>query len=250
MAIHGGIIPHGGTFLIFSDYMRASMRLAALMQQRVIYVLTHDSIGLGEDGPTHQPIEHLAALRAIPNMTVIRPADANETSYAWQAALENHHGPTVLALTRQNVPIFDREAPGVGPADGLLRGGYTFYEHAPDGLDIIVIASGSEVEIAYTAAQQLAEAGTGVRVVSLPSWELFQAQDETYQRSILPPETPKISIEAATPFGWERWVGNDPARGAIIGIERFGASAPYKRIYQELGITPEAVIERAQALLG
>jgi transketolase len=249
MALHGGVIPHGGTFLVFSDYMRASMRLAALMGQRVIYVLTHDSIGLGEDGPTHQPIEHLAALRAIPNMTVIRPADANETAYAWQAALENTGGPTVMALTRQNVPTFDRNAPGMGPAEGLLRGGYVFFEDATNGLDVVLISSGSEVAIAYDAARQLAEEGFGVRVVSLASWELFARQSEAYRDEVLPPDVPKVSVEAATPFGWERWVGNDPRKGAMVGIDRFGASAPYKNIYEGLGITAETVATRAREML-
>ncbi|MEX1018625.1 MAG: transketolase [Litorilinea sp.] len=249
MALHGGVIPHGGTFLVFSDYMRASMRLAALMGQRVIYVLTHDSIGLGEDGPTHQPVEHLAALRAIPNLTLIRPADANETAYTWRAALENNSGPTVMALTRQNLPTYDRDAAGMGAAEGLLRGGYALYENAPNGLDVILIGTGSEVEIAFEAGQKLAAAGKGVRVVSLPSWELFAAQDEAYRQSVLPAGVPKVAVEAAVSFGWERWVGNDPKLGAVVGIDRFGASAPYKEVYAGLGITADAVVARAQAML-
>ncbi|OUC05296.1 transketolase, partial [Litorilinea aerophila] len=249
MALHGGVIPYGGTFLVFSDYARPSMRLAALMGIRVIYVMTHDSIGLGEDGPTHQPIEHLAALRAIPNMTVIRPADANETIYAWIAALQNTQGPTVLALTRQNLPVYDRAAEGLGEASGLLRGGYVFFEQAEDGLDLVLISTGSEVDIAYQAAKALAAEGVGVRVVSLPSWELFQKQEEAYRQQVLPPGVPRLAIEAATPFGWERWVGNDKSRGDIIGIDHFGASAPYQRIYQECGLTPERLAERARQLL-
>jgi transketolase len=249
MALHGGVIPYGGTFLIFSDYMRASMRLAALMGLRVIYVLTHDSVGLGEDGPTHQPIEHLAALRAIPNMTVIRPADANETAEAWRAALQNSTGPTVLALTRQNLPVYDREGQNLGPASGLARGGYIFFESAPDALELILISSGSEVEIAYEAAKMLAGEGVGVRVVNLASWELFEQQSEEYRQEVLPPGTPKLAIEAAIPFGWERWVGNDKAQGDVIAINRFGASAPYKRIYKEFGLTPENVAARAKVLL-
>ncbi|MCC9076066.1 transketolase [Litorilinea aerophila] len=249
MALHGGVIPYGGTFLVFSDYARPSMRLAALMGIRVIYVMTHDSIGLGEDGPTHQPIEHLAALRAIPNMTVIRPADANETIYAWIAALQNTQGPTVLALTRQNLPVYDRAAEGLGEASGLLRGGYVFFEQAEDGLDLVLISTGSEVDIAYQAAKALAAEGVGVRVVSLPSWELFQKQEEAYRQQVLPPGVPRLAIEAATPFGWERWVGNDKSRGDIIGIDHFGASAPYQRIYQEFGLTPERLAERARQLL-
>jgi transketolase len=250
MALHGGLIPHGATFLIFTDYMRASMRLAALMGIRVIYVMTHDSIGLGEDGPTHQPVEHLAALRAMPNMTVIRPADANETSAAWAAALRNTKGPTLLALTRQNLPVYDRAGEGLGAAEELGRGGYRFFEQAGQGLEIILIASGSEVEIAYEAAKTLAGEGIGVRVVSLPCWELFEQQDEAYRTGLLPAGVPKLAIEAATPFGWERWVGNDPARGGVLAIDRFGASAPYQRIYEGLGLTPANAVARARQLLG
>lgn len=249
MALHGGVLPFGGTFLVFSDYMRGAIRLAALSGLRVIYVFTHDSIGLGEDGPTHQPIEHLAALRAMPNLTVIRPADANETSQAWRAALLNANGPTALALTRQNVPIYDRESEGLGAAKELLKGGYVFYEYAPNGLQVVLIGTGSEVQIAYDAAKQLAAEGIGVRVVSLPSWELFQAQPADYQAAVLPPDLPKVAIEAAATFGWERWVGNDPRRGVVIGIDRFGASAPYQRIYKEFGLTVERVVDVAKQLI-
>ena len=249
MALHGGVIPYGGTFLVFSDYMRGAMRLSALMGVRVIYVLTHDSIGLGEDGPTHQPIEHLPALRAMPNMTVIRPADGNETAEAWRVALTNRSGPTALALTRQKVPNYDRSQEGMGPASGLRKGGYIFYANS-DSPEIILIASGSEVEIAMEAAQTLVQEGVAVRVVNLACWELFQKQDESYRRSVLPLEVPKLAIEAAATFGWERWVGNDPSRGGVIGIDHFGASAPYKRIYQEFGLTPEAMVARARELLG
>ncbi|BAM00170.1 MULTISPECIES: transketolase [Caldilinea] len=249
MALHGGVLPFGGTFLVFSDYMRGAIRLAALSGLRVIYVFTHDSIGLGEDGPTHQPIEHLAALRAMPNLTVIRPADANETSQAWRAALLNANGPTALALTRQNVPIYDREGEGLGAAEELLKGGYVFYEHAPNGLQVVLIGTGSEVQIAYDAARQLAAEGVGVRVVSLPSWELFQAQPADYRAAVLPPDLPKVAIEAAATFGWERWVGNDPRKGVIIGVDRFGASAPYQRIYKEFGLTVERVVDVARRLI-
>lgn len=249
MALHGGVLPFGGTFLVFSDYMRGAIRLAALSGLRVIYVFTHDSIGLGEDGPTHQPIEHLAALRAMPNLTVIRPADANETSQAWRAALLNANGPTALALTRQNVPIYDRAGEGLGAAEELLKGGYVFYEHAPNGLQVVLIGTGSEVQIAYDAARQLAAEGVGVRVVSLPSWELFQAQPADYRAAVLPPDLPKVAIEAAATFGWERWVGNDPRRGVIIGVDRFGASAPYQRIYKEFGLTVERVVDVARRLI-
>jgi transketolase len=243
------VLPFGGTFLVFSDYMRGAIRLAALSGLRVIYVFTHDSIGLGEDGPTHQPIEHLAALRAMPNLTVIRPADANETSQAWRAALLNANGPTALALTRQNVPIYDREGEGLGAAEELLKGGYVFYEHAPNGLQVVLIGTGSEVQIAYDAARQLAAEGVGVRVVSLPSWELFQAQPADYRAAVLPPDLPKVAIEAAATFGWERWVGNDPRKGVIIGVDRFGASAPYQRIYKEFGLTVERVVDVARRLI-
>ncbi|MBO9394006.1 transketolase [Caldilinea sp.] len=249
MALHGGVLPFGGTFLVFSDYMRGAIRLAALSGLRVIYVFTHDSIGLGEDGPTHQPIEHLAALRAMPNLTVIRPADANETSQAWRAALLNANGPTALALTRQNVPIYDRAGEGLGAAEELLKGGYVFYEHAPNGLQVVLIGTGSEVQIAYDAARQLAAEGVGVRVVSLPSWELFQAQPADYRAAVLPPDLPKVAIEAAATFGWERWVGNDPRKGVIIGVDRFGASAPYQRIYKEFGLTVERVVDVARRLI-
>jgi transketolase len=250
MALHGGLIPYGATFLVFSDYMRGSMRLAALMGVRVIYVLTHDSIGLGEDGPTHQPIEHIAALRAMPNMTLFRPADANETAQAWHAALTNTGGPSILALTRQGLPVYDRDAAGMGSAEGLQQGGYVFYENAPDGLDLVLVATGSEVEIALNAAKELSADGVGVRVVSLPSWERFAQQDAAYRAEVLPPALPKVAIEAGTTFGWERWVGNDPARGVIIGIDRFGASAPYQRLYEEFGLTTARVVEAARGVLG
>ncbi|MFN2203153.1 MAG: transketolase [Caldilineaceae bacterium] len=247
MALHGGIIPYGGTFLVFSDYMRGSMRLAAIMGVRVIYVLTHDSIGVGEDGPTHQPVEHVAALRAIPHMTVIRPADANETAQAWKAALTNTSGPTVLALTRQNLPTYDREI--CASAEGLAKGGYVMYESAGNALDIIIVATGSEVEIAYGAAQALEAEGIGVRVVSLPCWELFEQQSEAYREEVLPAGVPKLAIEAGVPFGWERWVGNDKRMGDIMGVTRFGASAPYKRVYEELGLTVDEAVKRAKALV-
>ncbi|MEZ4636940.1 MAG: transketolase C-terminal domain-containing protein [Caldilineaceae bacterium] len=248
MALHGGMIPYGGTFLTFSDYMRGSMRLAALMGVQVIYVMTHDSIGLGEDGPTHQPIEHVAALRVIPGMTVIRPADANETAEAWRAAIQRRNGPTVLALTRQNLATFDRSEPGFGPATDLAKGGYIFYANGEDP-EIIFVATGSEVEIAYAAAKQIEAEGKVVRVVSLPSWELFAAQDAAYRAAVLPAGVPKVAVEAASPFGWERWVGNDPATSAIVAIDHFGASAPYQKLYEEYGLTGEAVAAKARGLL-
>ena len=248
MALHSGLIPYGGTFLVFSDYMRGSMRLAALMGQRIIYVLTHDSIGLGEDGPTHQPIEHLAALRAIPNLNVMRPADANETAQAWRVALTTS-GPTVMALTRQNLPIYDRETAGMGSAESLAQGGYVLYESAANGLDVILVGSGSEVPIAVDAAQMLAGEGVGVRVVSLPCWELFAQQSAEYRQEVLPLETPKVAVEAAGPFGWERWVGNDPSHSTIIAIDHFGTSAPFEQIYAEYGLTAENVAAEAKKLI-
>ena len=250
MALHGGVIPFGATFFVFTDYMRASMRLAALSKLPVIYILTHDSVGVGEDGPTHQPVEQLAALRAMPNMTVMRPADANEAVQAWRVALENRTGPTALVLTRQNLPTADRSAAGIGSAEGVLRGGYTFYASSNEAPQIVLVSTGSEVSIAHSAAQQLVAEGVRVQVASLPAWNLFTAQSEEYRNSVLPPNTPKVAIEAAVSFGWERWVGNDPHKGVIIGIDHFGASAPYQRVYQEFGLTAEAVVAAAKKLLG
>jgi transketolase len=245
MALHGGLIPYGGTFLVFSDYMRPAIRLAALTELQVIYVFTHDSIGLGEDGPTHQPIEHLAALRAIPNLTVIRPADANETAQAWIAALTNKHGPVALALTRQSLPTLDREK--YGPAEDLHQGAYILSEPRDGKPDVILIASGSEVEIALSAAEILAAKNIAARVVSMPSWELFEKQSEKYRRRVLPTEIKaKIAVEAASPQGWDRYVGES---GEIIGLDHFGASAPYQVLYEQFGITTEHVVERAMTLV-
>jgi len=245
MALHGGLIPYGGTFLVFSDYMRPAIRLAALTELQVIYVFTHDSIGLGEDGPTHQPIEHLAALRAIPNLTVIRPADANETVQAWLAALNNHYGPVALALTRQNLPTLDRQK--YGPAEDLHQGAYILSEAQGGKPDIILMASGSEVEIVLAAAEMLTEKKMAVRVVSMPSWELFEKQPEEYRRQVLPADIKaKIAVEAASPQGWDRYVGD---MGEIIGLDHFGASAPYNILYEQFGITVEHVVEKAMALV-
>ena len=244
MALHGGVIPYTATFLIFSDYMRPPMRLAALMEQRVIYVFTHDSVGLGEDGPTHQPVEQLLGLRGVPNLTVILPADATETAEAWKAAVARRDGPTVLVFTRQGLPVLDRTE--YAPADGLQRGGYVLWE-PPAGPQAILIATGSEVSIALEAAKLLEDRGVAARVVSLPSWELFDAQPAGYRESVLPRGvTARVSVEAATTLGWERYVGLD---GASVGVDRFGASAPYKRIYEELGLTPEHVADEAEALV-
>lgn len=245
LALHGGVIPYGGTFLVFSDYMRPAIRLAAMMELPVIYVFTHDSIGLGEDGPTHQPVEHLPALRAIPNLVVIRPADANETSEAWRVALERREGPTALLLTRQKVPVFDRAT--LAPASGLRRGAYVLADSARQP-DIILIASGSEVTLALGAREALAQRGVQTRVVSMPSWELFEAQSPEYRAQVLPPQvTARLAVEAAIPLGWERYVGNN---GAVIGMERFGASAPYQVLLEKFGFTVENVTQRALQLLG
>jgi transketolase len=242
MALHGGIIPFGATFLIFSDYMRPSIRLAAMMGRHVIYVFTHDSIGLGEDGPTHQPIEMLAALRAVPGLVVIRPADANETAYAWRAALERRDGPVALVLTRQGLPVLDRAA--LGAAEGVLRGGYVLADATrPKAL---IMASGSEVAIALDAQRELAANGVATRVVSMPSLELFAAEPQGYRDRVLPPAiTARVAVEAAHPQPWYRWVG----AGDVVGLEHFGASAPYQRLYQEFGLTAETVAERVRALL-
>ncbi len=248
MALYGGVVSYGGTFLIFSDYMRPSMRLAALMGLRVIYVLTHDSIGLGEDGPTHQPIEHLAALRAIPNMTVIRPADGVETGEAWIAALTNTTGPTVLALTRQNVPNWHHSNAYQDGNVGARRGAYVLHE--PTGeCQVVLISSGSEVSISKDAASSLAETGIQARVVSMPSWELFAQQSGVYQQEVLGTDLPRVAIEAGSPMGWERWVGNDPQKGLILGLDRFGASAPYETLYAQLGLSAAEVTRRVGEFL-
>ena len=245
IALHGGLIPYGGTFLIFSDYMRPSIRLAAMMGLKVIYVFTHDSIGLGEDGPTHQPVEQLAALRAIPSLTVIRPCDANETAEAWRVALNSKQGPIALVLTRQNVPTLDRNK--FAPADGLDRGAYILKD-APNGKpDLILLASGSEVPIAIEAAEKLEKKDLTVRVVSMPSWELFERQSQEYRHEVLPSDIKaRVSIEAGSTQGWHRYVG---ANGRAIGIDHFGASAPYQILYAKFELTSEKVLETALACL-
>ena len=248
MALHGGLVPYGGTFLIFSDYMRPSVRLAALMKQQVIYVYTHDSIGLGEDGPTHQPIEHLASLRAMPGLVVIRPADANEVREAWRVAVERRTGPSALVLTRQKLPVFDREGLGLTGARNLERGGYVLADADEQEPSLILLATGSEVAAALTAWQSLTGDGIAARLVSLPSWELFEAQEQDYRDSVLPPTVRRrLAVEAASSFGWRRYVGE---QGDIIGIDRFGASAPGPTNMEKFGFTPENIEERARALLG
>ena len=245
LAAHGGIIPFGSTFLIFSDYMRPSIRLAALMELGVIYVFTHDSVGLGEDGPTHQPIEQLAALRAIPRLVVIRPGDANETAVAWRVAIETRDRPVALALTRQNVPTLDRTQ--FAAADGLRRGAYVLAD-PPDGRpDLVLIGTGSEVSLAVAAREKLSERKIQARVVSMPSWELFDLQPREYRDSVLPASIKRrVAVEAALPQGWHRYVGDG---GDVIGIERFGASAPGNVVMEKLGFTVNHVVERALALL-
>jgi transketolase len=246
MAAHGGIIPFGATFLIFSDYMRPPMRLAALMELHTIYVFTHDSIGLGEDGPTHQPVEQLANLRAVPRLVVIRPGDANETVVAWRVAIETRGRPVALVLSRQAVPTLDRSQ--FAPADGLRRGAYVLAD-APDGRpDVILIASGSELSLAVGARQKLLEQAVRARVVSMPSWELFDAQPRDYRDSILPPAVrARLAVEAGSPQGWHRYVGDG---GDVLGVDRFGASAPGPTVLREYGFTVENVTRRALALLG
>jgi len=240
LALHGGVIPYGGTFLTFTDYCRGSMRLSALMGIRVIYVMTHDSIGLGEDGPTHQPVEHLAALRAIPNMHVLRPADAIETAECWQLALETRTGPTVLALTRQNLPTIR----GAGDDNLCARGAYILAGAAAD--PIRLIASGSEVELALGARELLAKGGLAAAVVSMPSWELFAKQSETWRNEVMGGDsTVRVACEAATGFGWERWLG---AKGAFVGMTGFGASGKASDLYRHFGITAEAIAEAARRL--
>ena len=246
MAAHGGTLPFGATFLTFADYLRPSLRLAALMGLHVIHVFTHDSIGLGEDGPTHQPVEQLAALRAIPGLVVIRPADANETAIAWRVALERSTGPVALILSRQNLPVLDRIR--YAPAEGVTRGGYILAEAAGDVPDLILIATGSEVALVLAAAEELAKWGGRARVVSLPSWELFEEQSQEYRDTVLPPTISKrLVIEAASPFGWERYCGCD---GEIVGVAGFGASAPGEVVLREYGFTVENVCARALALIG
>ena len=245
MYVHGGIIPFGATFLIFSDYMRPPTRLAALMKIRPIYGFTHDSVGLGEDGPTHQPIEQLAALRAIPNFTLFRPADAAETAEAWAAALEHTTGPVALVLTRQNVPILDRTR--YAPASGVARGAYVLSDAEGGAADVILLGSGSEVHILLAAQEQLLGTGIRARVVSVPSIERFYAQPVSYRDQVLPRTMHhRIAMEAASPQPWYRLVGDS---GIVIGLERFGASAPYERIYRELGLTAEHVVSAAREML-
>ena len=245
MALHGGLIPYAATFLTFSDYMRPPMRLAALMGIRVIYIFTHDSIGVGEDGPTHQPIEHIANLRAVPNLTVVRPSDATETVEAWRAALMNRSGPTAMLLTRQNLPVLDRDT--YAAAENLQYGAYVLWQSKEGDPDLIIIGTGSELHAALEAGKQLAHEGVNVRVVSMPSWELFEAQSEEYREQILPGNVrSRLAVEAGTSFGWERYVGLD---GEIIAIDHFGASAPAPILFEKFGLMPEQITGRAREML-
>ncbi len=238
--LHGGLRPFASTFFIFTDYARPSIRLASLMEIPIIYVMTHDSIGLGEDGPTHQPIEHLASLRAMPHLCVIRPADANETAYAWRIAIERKTGPTMLVLSRQNLPIFDRK--NLGNAKDATRGAYILSKEKGKTPKVIIISSGSEVQIAMEAQEKLAKKKIDTRVVSMPSWELFKEQSKAYKEKVLPSNVKvKVAVEAASPFGWQEWVGDS---GLIIGIDKFGASAPYQEIYKHYGITSQNIVNK------
>jgi transketolase len=245
MALHGGIRPFAATFFVFTDYARPSIRLAALMGLPTIYIMTHDSIGLGADGPTHQPIEHLASLRAMPTLHVIRPSDANEVAEAWRAAVERTDGPTVLVLSRQKLPIADRTLHGA--ARGLRRGAYVLSAERGEAADVVLLASGSEVHLALGATEQLAAQGVDARVVSMPCWELFREQPAEYRDSVLPPTvTARVAIEAGATMGWREWVGD---AGAIMGIDRFGASASSEDNFREYGLTVEAIVAHATEVL-
>jgi transketolase len=245
MALHGGLIPFGGTFLVFSDYNKPAIRIAGLSKIPSIFVFTHDSIGLGEDGPTHQPIEHLASLRATPNVNVIRPADANETAIAWKSAIQKDDGPSLLVLTRQNLPTVDRSK--YAPVSGAEKGAYILKKEAGDFPDLILIATGSEVQLVLDAAEKLEADGESVRVVSMPCWEIFEEQPKSYRNEVLPTEVIKrISVEAGATLGWHKWVGTE---GITMGIDRYGESAPYEEVYEHLGLTVEKIVENAKILL-
>jgi transketolase len=245
LAVHGGVIPFGATFLAFADYMREPIRLSALSNYPSIWIFTHDSIGVGEDGPTHQPVEHLATLRAIPGLTVIRPADANETAVAWKVAIERRDKPTLMALTRQNVPTIDRTL--FAPADGLEHGAYVLADLGEGDPELILMASGSEVGLIIEAGMRLAAEAITVRLVSFPSWELFESQTQAYRETVFPTQTKaRLAVEAGVPMGWDHWVGGE---GAILGIDRFGASAPAETVFRELGFSIGNVVKRALQLV-
>lgn len=242
--LHGGIRPYASTFFVFTDYARPAIRLASLMELPVIYTMTHDSVGLGEDGPTHQPVEHLASLRAMPGITVIRPADANETIEAWKAALKNYAGPSMLVLTRQKLPILDRDE--FSSAEGLHKGAYVISPEEGSTPDVILIGTGSEVHLLTQAQKELKESGTDARVVSMPSWELFEDQSQSYRDEVLPPSVHKrLAVEAGSSLGWHKWVGD---KGDTITIDHFGSSAPYKEIFEHFGFTVENILEKVRGL--
>ena len=244
MAVYGGVIPYCGTFMVFSDYMRPAVRLSALSHYPSLWVYTHDSIGVGEDGPTHQPVEHLAALRCIPNLVVLRPADANEVREAWKVAIARRHAPTALIFTRQALPTLDRRI--YAPAEELQRGAYVLADMGDGDPELILMASGSEVSLIVEAGIRLAAEGVNLRLVSFPSWELFAAQDLAYRQAVLPPQVrARLAVEAGVTLGWERWTGDG---GAILGIDRYGASAPFKKVYEEYGLTVDAIVEKARTL--
>jgi transketolase len=245
LVYHGGLRAFSATFFVFSDYMRPPMRLAALSELPAIFIFTHDSIGVGEDGPTHQPIEHLASLRAVPNVIVFRPADANEVTEGWRVALERRDGPTILVFSRQVLPVYDRAT--LGPAAGARQGAYILADSPGREPEVILIATGSEVSLAMGARDLLLAEGRRVRVVSMPSWELFAAQPQRYRDEVLPPSViARMSVEAGSPLGWERWVGQ---HGDVIGLNRFGASAPGPEVYKHLNLTPEFIARRARDLV-
>jgi transketolase len=245
LALHGGVRPYGGTFLVFSDYMRPSIRLAAMMGLPVIYLFSHDSIGLGEDGPTHQPIETVTVLRAIPGLRVIRPADANETVQAWRVAVEHRSGPVALILTRQNLPVLDRDR--LAPAEGLARGAYVLSEAGGGAPQAILLSSGSEIPIALEAQTALEGRGVPTRVVNMACHEIFAEQAETYRREVLPRAVRvRVAIEAGHPLSWQRWLGDS---GDVVGIQRFGESAPFEDLYRVFGLTADDVVSRVLDLL-
>jgi len=245
MAIHGGVIPYGGTFLVFSDYMRGAIRISALSRIPSIWVFTHDSIGVGEDGPTHQPVEHLAALRAIPDLVVLRPGDANEVAQAWAYAIRHRDGPTVLALSRQSMPVLDRAL--YSPAEDVRRGAYVLADIGDHDPELILMASGSEVDLIIKAGERLAAEGKNVRLISFPSWELFRKQEKSYQELVLNPKIKaRLAVEAGVAQGWREWVGD---KGIILSIDRFGASAPAGKIYEEFGLSVDDVIRKSEKLL-
>lgn len=246
MALHGGVIPYGGTFLVFSDYNKPSIRIAALSNIPSIFVFSHDSIGLGEDGPTHQPIEHLAAMRAVPNVHLYRPADANETALCWKCAIERDNGPSLLALTRQSLPTLDRSK--YERVSGVENGAYIIKKESGKVAELVMLSSGSEVHITLKAAEQLEKEGISTRVVSMPCVDLFEEQTKEYIDSVIPPDVKKrVSVEAGSTFGWHRWVGNE---GVALGIDTFGISAPYEQVYDHFGLTPEKIAAKAKSLVG